>query len=243
VIPVTEWKFFEGTEQRIKHLAGHRQENLLALYRGEALPWDPQELAAREAAVLQEFEYPARVEAAFGLDPTPGERRHLELHRRWALGAMFQTHPDLVSLEVPLLERSLRFRPRVGDREVSRPELQAILLTEENRDLREAAYDALAPLGEELEADLTELIRRREMLSRALLETGYPEVILAAREQDRAEVVGLLFDGNYESITADWDYIPAITRSIHVDIRYVLWLMEELDGAQGLLREMGVVAQ
>jgi hypothetical protein len=43
-----------------------------------------------------------------------------------------------------------------------------------------------------METDLTELIRRREVLSRALLETGYPEVILAAREQERAEVVGLL---------------------------------------------------
>jgi len=192
VIPVAEWKFFEGTEQRIKHLAGHRQENLLALYRGDALPWDPLELAAREAAVLQEFEYPARVEAAFGREPTPEERRHLELHRRWALGAMFRTHSDLVSLEVPLLERSLRFRPRVRDREVSRAELRTILLTAEERELRETAFDALVPLGEEMEADLTELFRRREMLSRALLEAGYPEAILASRDQDRAEVVGLL---------------------------------------------------
>ena len=56
----------------------------------------------------------------------------------------------------------------------------------------------------------------------------------------KAELVGLLFDGNYESIIADWDYIPSITRSIHVDIRYVLWLMEEVHGAHNLLREMGV---
>ena len=39
---------------------------------------------------------------------------------------------------------------------------------------------------------------------------------------------------------ADWDYLPEITRSIHVDIRYVLWLMEEVDHADGLLKEMGV---
>jgi hypothetical protein len=56
----------------------------------------------------------------------------------------------------------------------------------------------------------------------------------------RAELVGLLFDGNYESIIADWDFIPSITRSIHVDIRYVLWLMEEVHGADNLLHEMGV---
>jgi len=192
VIPESEWKFFEGTEQRIKHLATHREENRLALYRGEAPPWDPQELAAREAAVVQEFEYPARVEAAFSLDPTPRQRRHLELHRSWTLGAMFRTHPDLASLEAALLERELAFRPRVRGREASRAEIEAILIGAEDRELREAAHDALAPLGEEVEEDLIELFRRREMLARALLQIGYPEVILAAREQDRGEVVGLL---------------------------------------------------
>ena len=56
----------------------------------------------------------------------------------------------------------------------------------------------------------------------------------------RGELVGLLFDGNWESIVADWDFIPAVTRSIHVDIRYALWVMEHLDGAHHLLSEMGV---
>jgi len=56
----------------------------------------------------------------------------------------------------------------------------------------------------------------------------------------RGELTGLLFDGVWESIIADWDFIPGLTRSIHVDIRYVLWIMDELDGAGHLLREMGV---
>jgi hypothetical protein len=56
----------------------------------------------------------------------------------------------------------------------------------------------------------------------------------------RGELVGLLFDGNWESIIADWDFIPAITRTIHVDMRYVLWNMERTEGADRLLREMGV---
>ncbi len=55
----------------------------------------------------------------------------------------------------------------------------------------------------------------------------------------RGELVGLLFDGNWESIIADWDFIPRITRSIHVDIRYVLWVMSEIDQAHHLLRELG----
>lgn len=56
----------------------------------------------------------------------------------------------------------------------------------------------------------------------------------------RGELVGLLFDGNWESIIADWDYIPPITRSIHVDARYLLWIMDHIDGADHLLEEMGL---
>jgi hypothetical protein len=58
----------------------------------------------------------------------------------------------------------------------------------------------------------------------------------------KGELIGLVFDGNWESIISDWDFLPDVTRAIHVDIRYVLWAMEELDGAHHLLREMGVGA-
>lgn len=56
----------------------------------------------------------------------------------------------------------------------------------------------------------------------------------------RAELVGLLFDGTYESIISDWDFLQDKTRSIQVDIRYILWIMEQLGGAEHLLKEMGV---
>ena len=56
----------------------------------------------------------------------------------------------------------------------------------------------------------------------------------------RAELVGLLFDGTYESIISDWDFLQDKTRSIQVDIRYILWTMEQLGGAEHLLKEMGV---
>jgi len=58
----------------------------------------------------------------------------------------------------------------------------------------------------------------------------------------RGELVGLLFDGTYDSINSDWYFDENTNRSIHVDIRYVLWLMDEIDGADQLLREMGVAA-
>lgn len=57
----------------------------------------------------------------------------------------------------------------------------------------------------------------------------------------RAELVGLLFDGVYESIIGDWDFDDDKNRSIHVDSRYMLWVMDELDGADNLLKEMEIV--
>jgi hypothetical protein len=56
----------------------------------------------------------------------------------------------------------------------------------------------------------------------------------------RGELVGLVFDGNYESLASSWLFTPELTRSIHVDIRYALWVLDALDGADRLLRELGV---
>ncbi|MGH8855854.1 MAG: S46 family peptidase, partial [Telluria sp.] len=56
----------------------------------------------------------------------------------------------------------------------------------------------------------------------------------------RGELVGLNFDSTYESITKDWYFDTAITRAIHVDIRYMLWVMKEVDRADNLLREMTI---
>lgn len=57
----------------------------------------------------------------------------------------------------------------------------------------------------------------------------------------RGELVGLLFDGTIESVNSDWDFDPRTTRSIHVDSRYMLWVMEKVDGADHLLDEMTLV--
>ncbi|GGA68355.1 peptidase S46 [Neiella marina] len=57
----------------------------------------------------------------------------------------------------------------------------------------------------------------------------------------KGELVGLNFDSTYESITKDWYFNGKITRAIHVDIRYVLWLMTEVDNAGYLLDEMTLV--
>jgi hypothetical protein len=56
----------------------------------------------------------------------------------------------------------------------------------------------------------------------------------------KGELVGLLFDGTYESVASDLLFDPVTTRSIHVDSRYMLWNMGEVDGAINLLDEMSV---
>jgi len=57
----------------------------------------------------------------------------------------------------------------------------------------------------------------------------------------KGELVGLVFDGTIESVNSDWDFDEAMTRAIHVDSRYMLWVMEKLDGAQFLIDEMDIV--
>jgi len=54
----------------------------------------------------------------------------------------------------------------------------------------------------------------------------------------RGELVGLLFDGTWESVVADFRHDPR-TRSIHVDVRYLLWVLSEVAGARHLLEELG----
>ena len=59
----------------------------------------------------------------------------------------------------------------------------------------------------------------------------------------QGQLVGLAFDGNWESVSGDWLFNPRINRSIQVDVRYMLWVMHHLDHADNLLKEMGVPAR
>ncbi len=57
----------------------------------------------------------------------------------------------------------------------------------------------------------------------------------------KGELVGLLFDGTYETVASNFLFDTVKTRSIHVDSRYLLWNMAEVDGATNLLKEMGLI--
>jgi peptidase S46-like protein len=54
----------------------------------------------------------------------------------------------------------------------------------------------------------------------------------------QGNLCGLLFDGTYDSVVADILY-DGTKRSIHVDSRYLLWVLSEVEGATALLDELG----
>jgi len=55
------------------------------------------------------------------------------------------------------------------------------------------------------------------------------------------ELIGLAFDGNWESMSGDIAYEPELQRTIVVDIRYVLWVMDIYAGAKHLVDEMTIM--
>jgi hypothetical protein len=56
----------------------------------------------------------------------------------------------------------------------------------------------------------------------------------------KGKLVGLLFDGTYETIASDLLFDPVHTRSIQVDVRYVLWVASQVSGATRVVQELGV---
>lgn len=65
----------------------------------------------------------------------------------------------------------------------------------------------------------------------------------SATLNDKGELVGLAFDGNKEGVASDVAFNPAITRTIHVDARYMIWQMDVVDNADHLVKEMGLKPQ
>ena len=56
----------------------------------------------------------------------------------------------------------------------------------------------------------------------------------------KGKLVGLLFDGTYETVASDLLFDPVATRSVQVDIRYVLWVASQVSGATRVVEELGV---
>lgn len=54
------------------------------------------------------------------------------------------------------------------------------------------------------------------------------------------KLVGLAFDGNWESVSSNWVFDQTMTRMIAVDQRYMRWIMQEVYPAPQLLKELNV---
>lgn len=57
------------------------------------------------------------------------------------------------------------------------------------------------------------------------------------------ELLGLAFDGNWEAMSGDIAYEPELQRTINVDIRYVLFIIDKFAGATRLIDEMTIVTK
>ena len=57
----------------------------------------------------------------------------------------------------------------------------------------------------------------------------------------KGQLIGLAFDGNWESMSSDVMFEPDLQRCINVDIRYVLFIVDKFGGAGWLLDEMKIV--
>ncbi len=58
---------------------------------------------------------------------------------------------------------------------------------------------------------------------------------------DRGQLIGTAFDGNWEAMSGDLAFEPDYQRTISVDIRYVLFIIEKYGEAKRLIDEMKIV--
>jgi hypothetical protein len=55
------------------------------------------------------------------------------------------------------------------------------------------------------------------------------------------ELIGTAFDGNWEAMSGDIYFEPNIQRTISLDVRYTLWLIDKVYGATNIVNEMKLV--
>lgn len=57
----------------------------------------------------------------------------------------------------------------------------------------------------------------------------------------QAELIGLAFDGNWEALSGDIVFEPEVQRTISVDIRYVLYIIDKVMNSPRLIEELKIV--
>nr|MBP6585088.1 S46 family peptidase [Flavobacterium sp.] len=57
----------------------------------------------------------------------------------------------------------------------------------------------------------------------------------------KGELIGLAFDGNIEAMAGDVIFDDKLQRTINVDIRFVLFIIEKYAGAKHIIDELTIV--
>ena len=103
-------------------------------------------------------------------------------------------------------------------------------------------------------AKLKELLQKRDFGRYAMKDGSLPACFLTTNDitggnsgspvmNDNGELIGIAFDGNWESLSGDINFDDNLQRCIAVDIRYVLFVIDKLGGAQRLINEMTINEQ
>jgi hypothetical protein len=63
----------------------------------------------------------------------------------------------------------------------------------------------------------------------------------SAMFNSKGELLGLAFDGNWEAMSSDILYEPKMQRTIGVDVRYILFMIEKYGKAGNLIKELNII--
>ena len=56
----------------------------------------------------------------------------------------------------------------------------------------------------------------------------------------KGELIGLAFDGNWEAVVGDYVFQEPLNRSINVDARYILFILDKYSNARNILNELAI---
>ncbi len=101
-------------------------------------------------------------------------------------------------------------------------------------------------------AKLNELFKNKDFGQYAMANGKVPVAFITTNDitggnsgspvlNDKGELIGTAFDGNWEAMSGDIVFEPELQRCINVDIRYTLFIIDKFGGAGHLLKEMKIV--
>jgi len=100
-------------------------------------------------------------------------------------------------------------------------------------------------------AKLKELFEKKDFGNYAMKNGEMPVAFLSTTDitggnsgspvlNGNGELIGLAFDGNWEAMSGDIAFEPELQRTISVDIRYVLFIVDKYAGAKNIIKELTI---